>query len=89
MLSRNHSVHIYTCLYEKMKTPIPRHHLSSIASCRELGVKGLDDMRELLPSSLYEELITNGETIIIDKELIEKIVGKRLNNDVYLRLILK
>jgi len=46
-------------------------------------------MRDLLPSSLYEELITSGETIIIDKELVEKIVGKRLNNDVYLRLILK
>ncbi|OYT39028.1 MAG: hypothetical protein B6U89_04895 [Desulfurococcales archaeon ex4484_58] len=82
-------VEIYICSIESIKQPIPRHHISSIAMCMKESEKALSSIEEIIKDNILEELTINGETLIIDRSLIEKILGKEIEQNQYIRLVIK
>ncbi|GEM_PF-1411986 len=82
-------VFIYFCKVHGLEQPIPRHHIASIASCRLLRSVDLEFIREVLPSNDYKELLSNGETLVTDHNVISRITCISPNEEVYLRLVLK
>ncbi len=82
------SAKIYLCKYIEVKQPFPRHHLSGYAKCEFLRKVELDDLSFILPSNYIEKLLEDKELIVIEKQLIEKLISNKADENVYIRITL-
>ncbi len=80
-------VNVYLCKYHKVVNPVSRHVISSYSTCNKMSKIKLDT----IPSA-YNEIISllkrDSEVDIVDDELALRIIGRRLNENEYIKLSL-
>lgn len=72
MLSRKY--YVYICEYSFVETVFPRHFTSGFSKCTKIAELAEDVTKTALPASLYQELATKGEVLVVDRELVLRIL---------------
>jgi len=63
---------VYICSYKDYSSVVPRHHISGVSVCREIGA--LKDIGAVLSKEQLEVLESRGELIVADVEVLERML---------------
>ena len=82
-------VRVYLCRERELRSVVPRHFVAPLAVCEEVKLLRLSDIPELLGSEEVTKLSSYGEVVVSKRETMEKILGFRVEEPSYIRLVLE
>lgn len=77
---------VYKCTPTGLTSPVPRHILTELFSCVEVGRVEKDILRGRLPEEVFENLRSSGRSMIFDDEVARELFKVELDGG-YLLLI--
>lgn len=84
-------VEVYKCIYRELEQIFPRHYTSSLAECTRSREVSLSEVEGVLTREQVDLLLSDGELVVHEERLIEKLLGRSEASGahVYLRLKIK
>ena len=86
MPTLNSLILVYKCTPTGLASPVPRHILTDLFNCVEIGRVEEDVLRGRLPEEVFESLKSSGRSMIFDDEVARELFKVELDGG-YLLLI--
>lgn len=80
---------LFKCVYTDIDQLFPRHHVSGYARCEFFREALVEELKNILHDELLNKLLEEKELVIVDNELIKKILGREFKEYVYVRVIIE
>jgi len=69
-------VRVYLCKYSEHSTVFPRHFITGIAACSEIGSLLVEELKDILSESDIEVLVKRRELVVTRSDTVIKILEK-------------
>ncbi len=79
---------VYVCKYHEVLNPVSRHIISSYSTCSLIKEVSIEDIG-FIGEEYLGMLSRSYELDVTDPELVQKLIGREIGGDEYVKLVLE